>query len=85
MNRLAKNYYSLPISIVKGLDIHLWDKNGKKYVDLLAGYSAVNQGPKEAKASLRINKFHLFRSLPSIYSTTINKPIATINIIKSCC
>ena len=44
MNRLAKNYYSLPISIVKGKDIHLWDKNGKKYVDLLAGYSAVNQG-----------------------------------------
>ena len=44
MNRLAKNYYSLPVSIVKGMDIHLWDKNGKKYVDLLAGYSAVNQG-----------------------------------------
>lgn len=44
MNRLANNYYSLPVSIVKGLDVYLWDKNGKKYVDLLAGYSAVNQG-----------------------------------------
>ena len=53
MNRLANNYYSLPISIVKGLDIHLWDKNGKKYVDLLAGYSAVNQGPNIGIAALK--------------------------------
>ncbi len=43
-SRLANNYYSLPVNIVKGKDIYLWDKNGKKYVDLLAGYSAVNQG-----------------------------------------
>jgi ornithine--oxo-acid transaminase len=44
VSRLANNYYSLPVNIVKGSDIFLWDKNCKKYVDLLAGYSAVNQG-----------------------------------------
>lgn len=43
-SRLANNYYSLPVNIIRGKDIFLWDKNGKKYVDLLAGYSAVNQG-----------------------------------------
>jgi ornithine--oxo-acid transaminase len=43
-SRLANNYYSLPLNIVRGKDIYLWDKNGKKYIDLLAGYSAVNQG-----------------------------------------
>ena len=43
-SRLANNYSSLPVNIVKGKDIFLWDKSGKKYVDLLAGYSAVNQG-----------------------------------------
>jgi ornithine--oxo-acid transaminase len=42
--RIANNYSSLPISIVKGRDVFLWDSNKKKYVDLLAGYSAVNQG-----------------------------------------
>ena len=42
--RLANNYSSLPVNIVRGKDIFLWDNNGKKYVDLLAGYSAVNQG-----------------------------------------
>ena len=44
LSRLANNYSSLPVNIVRGKDIFLWDKNGKKYVDLLAGYSAVNQG-----------------------------------------
>lgn len=44
LSKLASNYSSLPIQIVKGKDIFLWDNTGKKYVDLLAGYSAVNQG-----------------------------------------
>lgn len=43
-SKLANNYSSLPVHIVKGKDIFLWDIHGKKYVDLLAGYSAVNQG-----------------------------------------
>ena len=43
-SKLANNYSSLPVQIVKGKDIFLWDVHGKKYVDLLAGYSAVNQG-----------------------------------------
>jgi ornithine--oxo-acid transaminase len=42
--RLANNYAPLPVNIIKGKDIYLWDDNGIKYVDLLAGYSAVNQG-----------------------------------------
>lgn len=41
---LANNYASLPVIITKGKDIFLWDTHGKKYIDLLAGYSAVNQG-----------------------------------------
>ena len=44
ITRIANNYSPLPISIVKGRDVFLWDSNKKKYVDLLAGYSAVNQG-----------------------------------------
>ena len=41
---LANNYNPLPVVITKGRDIFLWDICGKKYVDLIAGYSAVNQG-----------------------------------------
>jgi ornithine--oxo-acid transaminase len=41
---IANNYSSLPVNIIKGKDIFLWDIHHKKYIDLLAGYSAVNQG-----------------------------------------
>lgn len=44
ITRIANNYSPLPVTIVKGRDVFLWDSNKKKYVDLLAGYSAVNQG-----------------------------------------
>ncbi len=42
--RIANNYNPLPVNIVRGKDVFLWDVCGKKYIDLLAGYSAVNQG-----------------------------------------
>jgi len=41
---IANNYLALPVNIVRGKNVHLWDVNNKKYIDLLAGYSAVNQG-----------------------------------------
>lgn len=44
VNKLANNYSPLPVNIVKGKDIYLLDDNGNVYIDLLAGYSAVNQG-----------------------------------------
>ena len=44
ISKLASNYAPLPVVITKGKDIFLWDIQGKKYVDLISGYSAVNQG-----------------------------------------
>lgn len=46
---IANNYSSLPVNIIKGKDIYLWDIQHKKYIDLLAGYSAVNQGHCHSK------------------------------------
>jgi len=40
----AHNYHPLPVVLEKGEGIHLWDVDGKKYMDFLSGYSAVNQG-----------------------------------------
>jgi ornithine--oxo-acid transaminase len=34
----------LPVTIVNAKHIYLWDIHNKLYIDLLAGYSAVNQG-----------------------------------------
>ena len=40
----AHNYHPLPVVLSKGLGIHVWDVDGKKYYDFLSAYSAVNQG-----------------------------------------
>ncbi|MBN2636684.1 MAG: ornithine--oxo-acid transaminase [Prolixibacteraceae bacterium] len=49
----AHNYHPLPVVLAKGKGIYVWDVEGKKYMDFLAAYSAVNQGhshPKIIKA-----------------------------------
>ncbi|MDR2711578.1 MAG: aminotransferase class III-fold pyridoxal phosphate-dependent enzyme, partial [Clostridiales bacterium] len=40
----AHNYKPLPVVLTRGEGIWVWDVGGKKYLDMLAGYSAVNQG-----------------------------------------
>lgn len=40
----AHNYHPLPVVLQKGEGIYLWDVEGKKYMDFLSAYSAVNQG-----------------------------------------
>ncbi len=40
----AHNYHPLPVVIAKGKGIHVWDVDGKQYMDFLSAYSAVNQG-----------------------------------------
>lgn len=49
----AKNYASLPIVIARGKDTHVWDPEGREYLDFLSGICAVAQGhchPKIVKA-----------------------------------
>ncbi len=41
---LCNNYKPKNITITHGKGIYLYDNFGKKYVDLLSSYSAVNQG-----------------------------------------
>lgn len=40
----AHNYHPLPVVLKEGKGIYCWDVEGKKYMDFLSGYSAVNQG-----------------------------------------
>jgi ornithine--oxo-acid transaminase len=49
----AQNYHPLPVVIKRGKGIWVWDVEDKKYLDMLSGYSALNQGhchPKIASA-----------------------------------
>jgi ornithine--oxo-acid transaminase len=40
----AHNYFPLEVVIDRGKGIWVWDVEGKKYMDFLSAYSAVNQG-----------------------------------------
>src|SRR5207248_2724432 len=40
----ARNYKPLPVVLEKGEGAWVWDVDGKKYLDCLSAYSALNQG-----------------------------------------
>jgi ornithine--oxo-acid transaminase len=43
-NFSAHNYHPLPVVISKAEGVWAWDVEGKKYMDMLSSYSALNQG-----------------------------------------
>ncbi len=40
----AHNYHPLPVVLARGEGVWVWDVDGKKYMDMLSSYSALNQG-----------------------------------------
>jgi ornithine--oxo-acid transaminase len=40
----AKNYKPLDVVLTRGEGVHVWDVEGRRYLDCLSAYSAVNQG-----------------------------------------
>jgi len=45
----AHNYHPLPVVISKAEGVWVWDPEGKRYLDFLSAYSAVNQGHRHPK------------------------------------
>nr|NLJ02986.1 ornithine--oxo-acid transaminase [Bacillota bacterium] len=45
----ANNYFPLPIVIEKGEGVWVYDVEGRKYLDMLSAYSALNQGHRHPK------------------------------------
>ena len=44
----AHNYHPLDVVVHRASGCWVWDVDGTKYLDFLAAYSAVNQGPTRA-------------------------------------
>src|ERR1700750_1819500 len=40
----AHNYEPLPVVLARGQGAHLWDTNGKVYIDMMGAYSAASHG-----------------------------------------
>jgi ornithine--oxo-acid transaminase len=47
--RSARNYLPLPIVLARGEGVWVWDVEGKRYMDMLSSYSALNQGHRHPK------------------------------------
>lgn len=45
----AHNYHPLPVVLQRGEGVHVWDVEGRQYLDFLSAYSAVNQGHAHPK------------------------------------
>jgi ornithine--oxo-acid transaminase len=40
----AHNYHPLPVTLVKGRGVYVWDDRGRRYLDMMSAYSAVSHG-----------------------------------------
>jgi ornithine--oxo-acid transaminase len=50
----AHNYHPIPVVISRAEGVYVWDPEGKRYIDMLSCYSALNQGhrhPRIVKAA----------------------------------
>ena len=45
----ARNYHPLPVVLDRGEGAWVWDVEGNRYLDMLASYSAVNQGHRHPR------------------------------------
>jgi ornithine--oxo-acid transaminase len=52
----ARNYAPLPVVLVRGEDVFVWDEQGRRYLDMMGAYSAVSHGhahPRLVRALIR--------------------------------
>ena len=45
----AHNYHPLPVVLARGEGVYVWDVEGRRYLDMLSAYSALNQGHRHPK------------------------------------
>ena len=45
----ANNYHPLPVVLERGEGVYVWDVEGRRYLDMLSAYSALNQGHRHPR------------------------------------
>lgn len=45
----AHNYHPLPVVLERGEGVYVWDVDGRRYMDMLSAYSALNQGHRHRR------------------------------------
>lgn len=52
----AENYRPLPVVLVRGEGVYVWDDQGKRYIDMMSAYSAVSHGHCHPKLVSALNQ-----------------------------
>ena len=52
----AHHYDPLPVVLVKGQGVHLWDEHGRRYIDMMSAYSAVTFGHSHPRLTRVLNE-----------------------------
>lgn len=45
----AHNYHPLPVVVTRAEGVWMWDEHGRRYLDMLSSYSALNQGHRHPR------------------------------------
>jgi ornithine--oxo-acid transaminase len=61
----ARNYGPIPVALVRGEGVFVWDVDGKRYLDCLSAYSAVSQGHCHPKIVAALQQQAAVFALPS--------------------
>lgn len=71
----AHYYKPLPVVLVKGKGIHVWDEDGKQYIDCMSAYSALSHGHCHPKlvAAMQQQVQQLTLTSRAFYSPTLGK------------
>ena len=66
----ARNYRPLAVELTRGEGIHLWDSDGRRYIDMMSAYSAVSfgHGRPELLAALNAQAARLAVTSRAFYS-----------------
>src|SRR5690606_4042210 len=40
----SRHYETLPVVLVRGEGVHVWERHGRRYLDMMSAYSAVSHG-----------------------------------------
>ena len=81
MSHLMKNYGRLPVSFDHGQGVWLWDKEGHKYLDALAGIAVNSVGHAHPRLVRAIADQ---ASKPLLQKKTASRPECSTNFSATC-
>jgi ornithine--oxo-acid transaminase len=61
----ARNYDPLPVVLTRGEGAHLWDVEGRRYIDMMSAYSAVSLGHAHPRILARLSQQAARLAVPS--------------------